>query len=80
MNQSITHTGAAEARPEEIRQLFEAERRATAESVAARLGQLEGLLLAALADGEDREIHAAIRMAGEAISALMPSLWRYGAR
>ena len=87
MEKSITRKGAplcAFAHPplsaEEAKEQFEAERLKMAESLASSFGQLEGLLLAALADGSPAEIKAGIWMVGEAVAKLAPSLWRYGSR
>lgn len=77
MKQNITHPSAAQPCADETKRQFEAERRKAAEAAAKRFGELEGLLLAGLADGEEAEVRAAFRMAGGAIADLMPAIWRY---
>lgn len=69
MENSITQTAPA---------LPNSERLEFAETAAKAIGQMEGILLAALADGDDAAIQSALRVVRIWLAELMPGLRRYG--
>lgn len=69
MENSITQTAPA---------LPNSERLEFAETAANAIGHMEGILLAALADGDDAAIQSALRVVRIWLAELMPGLRRYG--